>query len=73
MTTATYKLTGLGPLTEVTEFKKSLITWSQNQATGYRTQAAIVKTAKHHNRCTAKAESFDFMARYLQGMDIIND
>lgn len=53
------------------ELRKSLITWAQNQATGQRTQAAIGHTAKHHDRCTAKAESFDFMVKYLEGVEIV--
>lgn len=55
---------------EVNEFKKSLITWAKNQATGHRTQAAIGNTKKHHDMHTHKSEIFDFMAKYLEGMEI---
>jgi len=55
---------------EVNEFKKTLITWAQNQATGYRTQSAIAvrKTVAEHFK--NKAESYDFMVKYLQDIEI---
>lgn len=56
---------------EINEFKKSLILWAQNQATGQRTQAAIGNTKKHHDKHTAKAESYDFIVKYLEGMEIM--
>lgn len=70
MKTAEYKVTGFGPLHEVDNFRKSLITWAQNQATGQRTQAAIGHTKKHADKHNHKSESFDFMAKYLEGMEI---
>lgn len=57
-------------ITEINEFKKSLIVWAQNQATGHRTQAAIGNTKKHHDQHTAKSESFDFVAKYLESLEI---
>lgn len=56
--------------TELNEFKKSIILWAQNQATGQRTQAAIGHTKKNADNHNAKAESYDFMAKYLEGMQI---
>lgn len=55
---------------EVNEFKKSLIVWAQNQSTGYRTDAAISNKKYGKERLSAKADSFDFMVKYLQGMEI---
>lgn len=55
---------------ECNELRKELITWAQNQATGYRVQASIGHTAKHHGLMTVKADSFDFMVKYLEGMEI---
>ncbi len=52
------------------ELRKHLILWASNQATGYRTKAAIGHTKHHHDRCTAKADSFDFIVKYLEGMEI---
>lgn len=56
---------------ECNELRKHLIIWVQNQATGYRANAAIGHTVKHHDKCTAKAESYDFMVKYLEGMEIV--
>lgn len=70
MKTAEYRVGGYGPLTELNEFKKSLITWAQNQATGQRTQAAMASRKWVTDKHTNKAESFDFVAVYLQGMEI---
>lgn len=58
-------------IVECNEFRKSLITWVQNQATGKRTQAAIGKTKKHYDEMTAKAESYEFVVKYLQEMEIV--
>lgn len=58
------------PVIEVNEFRKTLIVWAQNQSTGYRTQATIGKTKRNANHNNAKADSFDFMVKYLQGMEI---
>lgn len=66
--TATFKTSVVA---EVNEFKKDLITWTQNQATGKRTQAAIAKTKWAMDGFNAKAESYDFMAKYLQGIEIV--
>lgn len=52
------------------ELRKHLITWAQNQATGYRVQASVGKTKKNYDCMTAKADGFDFMVKYLQGMEI---
>lgn len=70
--TAIYKLDPKGcTILEINEFKKSIILWAQNQATGHRTQAAIGHTKHHHDKHTAKAETMDFIAKYLEGMEII--
>lgn len=75
MPTATFRTSGLyvgsnETIKELNEFKKELILWSQNQATGYRVQASIGKTKHNHDIMTAKADSFDFMSKYLEGMEI---
>ncbi len=70
MTTGTYKIGAANPLNEVDEFRKSLITWAQNQTTGQRTQAAMATHKKVADKHNAKSESFDFMVKYLEGMEI---
>lgn len=52
------------------ELRKHLIVWAQNQSTGYRTNATIGKTKRNADHNNAKADSFDFMVKYLQGMEI---
>lgn len=56
---------------EINEFKKSLIVWAQNQATGQRVQATIGNTKKFADNHNAKAESYDFIVKYLEGMEIV--
>lgn len=73
MKTAEYKLGGYGPMSEVTEFKKHLLTWAQNQATGQRSQAAMAVHKKVSDKHNAKSESFDFMVKYLQGLEIVSN
>lgn len=59
-------------VTELNELRKDLIVWAQNQVTGKRTQAAIA-TRKHvTDTLNAKAESYDFVASFLQTL-IIKD
>lgn len=53
------------------ELKKDLIQWAQNQATGKRVDARISKTKIAADISNAKAESYDFMAKYLEGMEIM--
>lgn len=57
-------------IAEVNEFRKDLITWVQNQATGQRTSAAIANRKGVADRHNAKAETLDFIVKYLQGMEI---
>lgn len=71
MPTAIFKtLYQSGSVADCNEFRKSLITWAQNQATGQRTQAAIGHTKRNSDNHIAKAESYDFMVKYLEGMEI---
>lgn len=70
MPTITYRTLNADAIPDVNEFRKHLITWAQNQATGQRTQAAMAerkRTTDHHQ---AKSESYDFMIKYLQEMEI---
>ena len=52
------------------ELRKNLIVWAQNQATGQRTQASLSSRQFVINEHKAKAESYDFVAKYLEGMEI---
>ena len=52
------------------EFRKHLITWAQNQATGQRVSASLANRKYTVDAFNAKAESYDFMAKYLEGMEI---
>lgn len=71
MTTPRYQvIQTYGPIEAVTEFKKDLITYYQNQATGQRTQAAIANRKYVADKHLAKAETYDMMVLYLQGMEI---
>lgn len=56
---------------EVNEFRKTLILWARNQATGQRTSAAIAHRKGVTDTHNAKAESYDFVAKYLEGMEIV--
>lgn len=55
---------------EINEFRKSLITYFQNQATGQRTQAAIANRKYIADKHYAKAETYDMMVIFLQGLQI---
>lgn len=55
---------------EVNEFKKSLIAWCENQATGQRTQAAIANRKYVTDKHCAKAETYDMIVLYLKGLEI---
>lgn len=55
---------------EINEFKKDLILWAQNQASGYRTEAALANRQFVINEERAKAESYENMVKYLEGMGI---
>jgi len=57
-------------VTECNELRKHLIVWAQNQATGQRVSASLANRKYMVEACTAKAESYDFMAKYLEGMEI---
>lgn len=68
--TATFKTNAVE---ECNELRKSLIIWAQNQATGQRTQAAIANRKRVTDAHNAKAESYDFIVKYLEGMEIKED
>lgn len=54
---------------ECNEFKKHLIKAMQDQATGYRVNAAIGHSKKHFDICNAKAESYDYVVLMLQAIE----
>lgn len=70
MKTGTYRTLNHEAVPDVNEFRKSLITWCQNQATGKRTQAAMAQRKFVTDAFNAKAESYDFMTKYLEGLEI---
>lgn len=72
MKTGTYKLDSTNALIEINEFRKYLITHYQNQATGQRTQAAISNRKYIADAHLAKAETYDMMVKYLQGLEIVS-
>lgn len=70
MSTAIFKVGPANADAECNELRKHLIVWAQNQATGKRVDARISKTKIAADIANAKAETFDFMAKYLEGMEI---
>lgn len=70
MPTAIYKVLCSHSVTDINELRKTLILWAQNQATGKRVDARISKTKSAADIANAKAETMDYVAKYLEGMEI---
>lgn len=70
--TATYQLVNKYAQDEVEEFIKSMVVWAQNQATGQRIQGAISNLKRTRAAHHAKAETYDMMVKYLQGLEIVS-
>lgn len=68
-----YTVDNVNDINILNEFKKDLIVWCQNQATGQRAQARISHTKRDSDKHQHKSESFDFVASYLQAININTD
>lgn len=64
-----YKVDNMSEWAALNEFKKDLMMWCQNQATGQRAQARISHTKRDNDMHQHKSESFDFVALYLQAIE----
>lgn len=64
-----YKVDNMSEWAALNEFKKDLITWCQNQATGKRMLSRMAHTKREADKNENKADSYDFVALYLQAIE----